>query len=84
MQVKPDSSNFFLTKYKLIMELADKARWFWEANKTEHGTTLCYPSAAYPRKWKLFVRHKHLRATGQITSAFVTTKKGNSAAARRI
>ncbi|KZV80066.1 hypothetical protein EXIGLDRAFT_733672 [Exidia glandulosa HHB12029] len=82
--VMPDSSNFYLTPYKLILELAHKARWFWDAQRTAHGTTLCYPSAVYPAKWKLFAGHEDLRSTGQITSAFAMTKSAVLAAKRSL
>ncbi|KAH7093844.1 hypothetical protein BKA62DRAFT_785532 [Auriculariales sp. MPI-PUGE-AT-0066] len=73
--VLPDSANFFLADYKLIVELAEHARWFWRAKDTYHGTTVSAAAAAYPCQWKLLAKDTGRRVLGQTTTTSVITGK---------
>ena len=63
-------SNFFYSSHKLILELAEGATWFWDAQKDYHGTSVNSVSLRKGINWPKLARDDPDAAQWTLVSVF--------------
>ena len=63
-------SNFFYSSHKLILELAEGATWFWDAQKDYHGTSVNSVSLRKGVNWPRLARDDPDAAQWTLVSVF--------------
>ena len=63
-------SNFFYSSHKLILELAEGATWFWDAQKDYHGTSVNSVSLHKGINWPKLARDDPDAAQWTLVSVF--------------
>ena len=63
-------SNFFYSSHKLILELAEGATWFWDAQKDYHGMSVNSVSLRKGVNWPRLARDDPDAAQWTLVSVF--------------
>ena len=59
------------TSHRVIVELADKAYWFWNAPKDAHGTTMNEIALTHPTSYRQYVNNAEGEKRAQWTRVMV-------------